>query len=169
MKYSNAQVAYHWLSALLILAMALTGLAFRFDWTGVWVIRAHQVTGQLFIVVLGLRLAARFLRSTSHQSAHKVWERIAAHTTHAALYICMIALGVTGYVSASGLNTPYLLWPIDQTFARSDMGETLLDWHYSLKWVLLTLVALHVLGALKHLLWDKDDTFTHMTPQSRKD
>ncbi|MCG3268236.1 cytochrome b [Yoonia sp. I 8.24] len=169
MKYSRAQIVYHWLTALLILAMVLTGLAFRFDWTGAWVIRAHQVIGQSLILVLGLRIASRVMHRAHHPSAHKLWERITSHATHAALYLCMIALVVTGYVSASGLNTPYLLWPVDQTFARSDMGETLLDWHYSLKWMLLALVTLHILGALKHLLWDKDDTFTHMTPISRKD
>lgn len=169
MKYSRAQIVYHWLTALLILAMVFTGLAFRFDWTGAWVIRAHQVIGQSLILVLVLRIVARIMHRTPHPSTHKVWERVVSHVTHAALYICMIAFVVTGYVSASGLNTPYLLWPADQSFARSDMGERLLDWHYSLKWMLLALVALHILGALKHLLWDKDDTFTHMTLRSRKD
>ncbi|MDO6591136.1 hypothetical protein DS901_16835 [Loktanella sp. D2R18] len=169
MKYTKPQVVYHWLTVLMILVMVLTGLAFRFDWTGAWVIQAHQVIGQSLILVLGLRIASRVALRALHQSTHKVWERVASHVTHVALYICMIAFVVTGYVSASGLNTPNLLWPVDQTFARSDTGETLLDWHYSLKWVLLGLVALHILGALKHLLWDKDDTFTHMTLRSRKD
>jgi cytochrome b561 len=169
MKYATTQIIYHWLSALLILVMILSGLAFSYEWAGAWVIRAHQVAGQILIVVLALRIVAKIRHRSTHQDTHNILEKIAAQTVHASLYLCMIAYVVSGYISASGLNNPFLIWPIDKSFARSDMGETILDWHYSLKWVLLALVTLHVLGALKHLLWDKDDTFSHMTLRPRKD
>jgi cytochrome b561 len=169
MKYANAQIIYHWVSALLILVMILTGLAYSFEWAGAWVIRAHQTAGQGFIVVLVLRVMAKLMHRSSYQGPHMVMEKIAALVVHGALYICMIAFAITGYISASGLNNPFLIWPADKSFARSDLGEMILDWHYALKWVLLVLVTLHILGALKHLIWDKDDTFSHMTLRSRKD
>ncbi|WP_165615078.1 cytochrome b [Yoonia tamlensis] len=169
MKYSPLLIILHWVTLLLILFMVFTGLAFRFEWGDAGAIRGHQTIGQLLIVVLALRILAKLRQRTPYQNPHPFWERIAARTTHGALYLCMIAFVVTGYIAASGLDRPVLVWPAGKAFARSDTGEMILEWHYALKWVLLALVTLHVLGALKHLFWDKDDTFSHMTLRSRKD
>ena len=67
-----------------------------------------------------------------------------------------------GYVSASGLRRTELLFPIDVTFARSDLGELFMEAHFTLKWVLLAVLALHVLGTLKHSFIDRDNTFRNI-------
>ncbi|MEO0916599.1 MAG: cytochrome b/b6 domain-containing protein, partial [Pseudomonadota bacterium] len=85
------------------------------------------------------------------------------------LYAALIALVLTGYVAASALGDTRLLFPIDRTFARSDIGETLLDAHFSLKWVLLALLTLHLGAALKHAVFDRDGTFSGMAFPSRKE
>ncbi|WP_341368318.1 cytochrome b/b6 domain-containing protein [Yoonia sp. BS5-3] len=169
MKYSKTQVVYHWLTAALIFVMLGTGLAYRFDLADRAALNAHQIAGQLLIVVLALRVGARLMRRrpvTRHQ--HAAWERLLAGAVHFGLYGTMIAFVITGYVSASALSSNSLIAPVDITFARSDTGEWLLDIHYMLKWVLLGFFGLHLAGALKHLLIDRDDSFSHMTFTSKK-
>lgn len=168
MKYLTAQVTYHWVSFALILFMAGSGMAYSLELADKSALTGHQVAGQVLIVVIVLRIMSR---ATHKNAAADVptWEHRLAQVTHLALYLVMIAYVVSGYVSASGLNTPALLAPVDIGFARSDMGERFLDAHYQLKWVLLALVSLHIFGALKHKFWDKDDTLSKMTFTNRKD
>jgi len=164
MKYSNAQVAYHWLSFLLIMVMIGTGLGYSYDVFGDGAMRVHQISGQILIVVLVIRVATRLTRRTPDiPNTHSTWERLLATAVQLALYGVLIAFVVTGYVSASAESSNALLMPVSLSFALSDTGEQLLEIHYMLKWVLLGLIGLHIAGALKHLIIDRDDTFSQMT------
>lgn len=173
MKYSRTQIILHWASALLIFAMAAGGLAYSYDLVGADVLRGHQIAGQVLIVLLFVRIAVKLFRkspapeASAPQNSHATWERRLASTVHVALYICLIAFVASGYVSASALSNNMLLFPVDLAFARSDLGEQILEIHYRLKWVLLALFALHFAGAMKHALWDRDDTLSHMLPSKR--
>ena len=170
MKYSKAQIAYHWLTALLILTMLCTGLAYRYELWDKPALTAHQITGQLLILVLALRIFTRVIRRKKIVSdTHARWERMLAHFVHLGLYSAMIAFVITGYVSASALSNNSLVAPVSIGFARSDTGEWLLEIHYMLKWVLLGFFGLHLAGALKHLIIDRDDSFSHMTFTSKQE
>lgn len=169
MKYAPIQIAFHWLTASLLLAMAASGMAYSYELIGDGVLVFHQWAGQILIVLLIARIATRLLRrSPTVATTHAKWERLLAHGTHLALYLCLIAYVATGYVSASALGDTSLVLPANIGFARSDMGEQLLELHYMLKWVLLGLVTLHLFGVLKHALWDRDATLSHMTFSSPK-
>ncbi len=170
MKYSKAQIIYHWLSFAVLSVMALSGLAFTYDWIDKGSIGLHQIAGQLFIVVLGARLIARLIRPLERgDTPHGRFEVMAAHIVHGGLYLCMIAYVVTGYIAASGLGDPMLVAPLNQAFARSDTGEWFLEAHFALKWVLLALFTIHIAAVLKHRFWDKDRPLTNMTLTLRKD
>ena len=169
-RYSNRQILFHWASFVLILAMAGSGLAYSFDLADKGAMIFHQIAGQILIVVLALRLITRFTTKVpTAAKTHAKWEQVLAHIVHIGLYLVMIAFVVTGYVAASGEIENALLAPISLTFARSDTGEALLDMHYMLKWALLTLFALHLAGALKHAVIDRDKTLSRMTFSSAKD
>ena len=164
MKYSNAQVAYHWISFVLIMVMLGSGLGYSYDLVGDGGMRVHQIAGQILIVVLVIRIATRLGRRTPNVGdQHPVWERLLAGAVQLALYAVLIAFVVTGYVSASAEASNALIAPVSVAFALSDTGEQLLEIHYMLKWVLLGLIGLHIAGALKHLIIDHDDTFSQMT------
>lgn len=163
-KFSNAQIAYHWISFVLILIMFGSGLAYSYDLVGDGGMRVHQIAGQVLIVVLVIRIATRLARrAPPAPNAHPMWERLLAGVVQLALYGVLIAFVVTGYVSASAETSNALIAPVSLAFALSDTGEQFLDLHYMLKWVLLGLIGLHVAGALKHLIIDRDDTFSQMT------
>jgi len=163
MKYSNAQVFYHWFSFALIILMVGTGLAYSYEWTESNVMQVHQIAGQILIVLLVLRITSRLRRrGFKWETSHALWERMLAGTVQLALYVLLITYVGSGYVSASAETTNALIAPISLGFARSDLGEQILYLHYNLKWVLLGLVSLHVAGALKHAFIDRDVTLSHM-------
>ncbi len=170
MKYATTHIAFHWITALLIVFMAASGLAYSYDIIDKPALTAHQIAGQVLILLLIGRIAARvFIRTQTVATTHPAIERAAAKATHLGLYLCLIAFAVTGYVSASALSSSALLFPVDIGFARSDTGEQLLELHFLLKWVLLGLLSLHLAGVIKHVLVDRDGTFAKMTTPLIKD
>jgi len=170
MTYTRTQILLHWIAAALIFMMLGTGLAYRYDLAGGGAMVTHQIAGQMLILILAARLFAKWRnRGATRTSQHAMWERLMAKGVHTALYLCLIALVVTGYVSASALRDPMLLFPVDLAFARSDTGEAFLETHFMMKWILLGLLAAHFAGSLKHHFIDKDDTLSNMTFANRKD
>ncbi|MEL7462353.1 MAG: cytochrome b/b6 domain-containing protein [Pseudomonadota bacterium] len=163
MQYARSHIVFHWLTAVLVLGLVGSGLAFSFELAGKGALNAHQIMGQALIVVVALRILTRIARAPAPADlGHAAWERRLAGAVHLGLYGLLIAFIVTGYVSASALSSNMLLFPADLAFARSDTGETLLEVHYALKWALLALFGLHFAGAMKHMLIDRDDTFSSM-------
>ncbi len=169
MKYSKAQIINHWLTVAILVVMVLSGLAYTYDWIDTGSLGVHQIAGQAFIAVLLIRMTYRLLHPVQFASTHSRIEDAMARVVHLGLYLCMIAYVVTGYVAASGLRDPMLLAPVGQAFARSDAGELFLEAHFTLKWVLLALFAIHIAAVLKHRFWDKDTTNSHMTLIFRKE
>lgn len=163
MTYTNPQVVLHWLTALLIVMMIATGAMYSNDVGGDLIIDLHQIAGQALIVVLMVRLAVRLRHGTPPPNPdHPLWERRLAHLIHILLYVALIVFVITGYVSASAFNVTMLLFPVDIGFARSDFGEVLLEVHFAMKFVLGALLLLHLGGAFKHLLIDRDGTLSRM-------
>lgn len=168
MQYSQRQIVLHWISVLLILVMAGTGMAYSLEWADKAAMTWHQIAGQLLLVTLLARLFVRFTTRTDHSTTpYSALESRASQAVHTTLYVILVAYVVTGYVSASALGQNSLLAPVSIVFARSDIGETLLELHYALKWVLLALVAVHIAGALKHLIWDRHTGLSNMFLHSK--
>lgn len=170
-KFSNLQITFHWLTAILVLALVGSGLAFTYEIAGAGreTIIAHQIVGQMLIALLVFRIAARLARKTPEiKTAHAAWERALAGSVHLALYGALIGFVVTGYVSASAMRTNALVAPVDIGFARSDLGEAFLELHFALKWALLGLLGLHIAGALKHQIIDRDSTLSNMLFKSSR-
>lgn len=163
MLYSHVHIVFHWLTALLVVGLVGSGLAYSFELADKGALNAHQVMGQALIVVVAMRIFTRVVhRPAKADLGHAGWERALAGAVHLSLYGLLIAFIITGYVSASALSNNMLLVPGDLGFARSDTGETLLEVHYALKWALLALFGMHLAGAMKHTLIDRDSTLSSM-------
>ncbi len=163
--YSSQQITLHWLTFALVLIMAGTGLAYCLELANAGAMQVHQIAGQALILVLALRLFVRVRTGTPPPlTTHADIERRLAQLVHIGLYAVLIAFVVTGYVAASAETRNALVAPVGLGFARSDTGEALLETHYALKWALLTLFALHIAGAIKHALIDRDTTLSRMLP-----
>ena len=100
------------------------------------------------------------------------WQRIAAETSHFALYALMIAIPLSGWLmsSAKGFQTVYFgVIPIPDLLQKNkDLGETLALVHQALNFTMIGIVILHAAAALKHHFIDKDDILRRMLPARKK-
>ena len=163
MRYSYGIIILHWTTTALMFALATSGLLYSYKIVGSNALIFHQWGGQLLLglvfIWVGLRLA---FGGGPGNPDHVWWERMLAALVKITLYAILIAYVVTGYVTASGLKSTELLFPISVALARSDLGELFMEAHFALKWVLLVVLALHVLGTLKHSFIDRDNTFRNI-------
>ena len=180
-RYSTVAIVLHWAIAALLLFEVGLGLnmegakgAARFT-----VFQLHKSVGITILLLVALRIVWRFMRHPPPTGATG-WERVLAHIVHAAFYAILFALPLSGWliVSASKLAVPTLLygivpWPHLPGFATMAAGakET---WraagdfvHLNLVNLLYLLFALHVAGALKHHLIDRDGDIARMVPGTR--
>ena len=159
MRYSYGIIVLHWTTAALMLALVASGLLYSFKIVGSNALIFHQWGGQLLSVIAFIWIALRLVLGVGPRNAnHAWWEKTLATLIKITLYVLLVAYVATGYVTASGLRSTELLFPINVAFARSDVGDLFMEAHFALKWVFLAVLALHVLGTLKHSLIDRDKT-----------
>jgi cytochrome b561 len=183
--YSALSITLHWLIALLILGNLAGGFLASdlLDSTvaeerqaGFRLIQLHKSFGltvlMLSVLRLGLRLVEGFPPLPAHMTAT---ERLLARVTHRGFYLLMLAIPLAGWVmvSASPLNLPTFWfglfpWPhlptgTDAALARAAGGA-----HEALAIGAILLILLHVAGALKHQLLDRDEVLARMLPFLRR-
>jgi cytochrome b561 len=97
------------------------------------------------------------------------WQRRAARASHSALYACMLALPLSGYLASNfskhGVKFFNLVrwapWgPDDKTLYAVFNGA-----HQLAALLLALLVGVHVLAVAKHMLIDRDGLLLRMWPQ----
>ena len=174
-RYSAVARALHWVVALLIVFTTALGWRMMFiekepgaaEWFDL-----HRSIGLTIFTLVVVRLVWRLANSPEPlPDDMPTWQSRLATVTHWLLYVLMIVIPVVGYLGASytksgvawfGRATPRWAEP------NHDLAEQLFDVHGTLVWVLVALVALHVAGALKHWLIDKDGTFQRMGYSRRR-
>jgi cytochrome b561 len=99
------------------------------------------------------------------------WQHKVAEGTHHLLYLLMVLVPLSGWLmsSAKGFQTVYFgVLPLPDLVGKDkELGDLLKEAHEALNLALLVLVGLHVAGALKHHLIDKDATLRRMLPFGR--
>ena len=160
----------HWLMALLILVQALVG------WIGsdlersplkIDVLTAHKSLGITLLMLVALRLLWRGTHAAPPPPPDsKRWRIRAAGLSHAALYLLMIALPLSGWLVASTTIIPWKLWWLlpwpSIASPDPDLHALASDLHQVSFICLCTVLAVHVAAALKHHFIDRDDTLTRM-------
>lgn len=167
--YTRTAVAFHWLIAALIVCSFTLGWVMTDLAVSPLKLRMYSWHKWVGITILGLA-ALRGIWRLAHPAPPFLpmpgWQRISAHILHGALYVLMFALPLSGwtYSNAAGYPIVYLgLWPLPNLVAKDKaLAQTLLQVHETLGWVLLGVLALHVLAALKHHFFDRDDTLRRM-------
>jgi cytochrome b561 len=96
---------------------------------------------------------------------YKEWEQKLAHGTHHLLYLLMIALPVSGIIMAtySKYGIKWFGKPLVQGLDNNPMREIFKEAHEVIGIVILVVIGLHILGAIKHKLIDKDGTLKRMS------
>ncbi|MDB5731154.1 MAG: cytochrome [Variovorax sp.] len=168
-RYGRTAIVLHWTLAVLLTFMIGLGwymMSIEREAGSAWYFNLHKSVGLVIALLVAVGVAWRSgHRPESLPVSVPRWQARLAFVTQTLLYALMVLMPVTGYLGAShskagvqlfGLPTPR--WAVPD----HDRAEQFYNIHSVLVWVLVALVVLHVAGALKHLLWDKDGVFQRM-------
>lgn len=174
-RYSRGAMAFHWAIAILVIMnWQIAEAAEKLDGPvagEVW--NYHKAWGILILALtlgrLGWRLAHKPPPAPAH---HAAWERALARTVHVTFYVLLIGLPLGGWLANSlgGRTIDFFgLFTIPSLPVGSDreLGGQIFDLHATGANILLLLVALHVLGVVKHLVIDRDGEIFRMLPFGR--
>jgi cytochrome b561 len=165
-RYGNTAIFLHWLLAVLITVTAAIGwimMAIEKEPGSIWYFNLHKSIGLVIALMAALRLLWRIRhRPQGLPQSVPRWQARLSTLTQALLYLLMLLIPLIGYLGAAhsksgviwfGVTTPR--WAV----ANHDLAEQFFDIHSLLVWVLVGALTLHVLGALKHRLVDRDGVF----------
>ena len=191
-RYTKTAVFLHWLIAIGIFAMFALGwymsdlpkeapkqMAYDlFDW-GIYTwqlteevsprsfyFNLHKSIGISIFALIIIRLLWRFThKPPALLSSYKAIERKLATYAHYLLYVLMLALPFSGLKTAIyskygvkwfGMN---FIAGVDDKMVRDFYKEA----HEIIGIIVLVIIAIHILGALKHKFIDKDETLKRMS------
>ena len=167
-KYPAGMRALHWLRAAVVigtLAVGLTMVNLPDDLPAKFEV-LYPNHKQFGVLALLLGLAQLLLRSRSRvpelPQSLLPWEQTASRFAHRALYLLLIVVPLMGYSMSSTFTqsdgVPFFFFgQLPELLPKNDRWfEVFQLLHRILAYALLTLVVLHVAGALKHRFVDKD-------------
>jgi cytochrome b561 len=171
-RYTDVAIALHWLLAALVLSQIAFGWYLQEIPRGTPArtiyVNLHKSTGLTIGLLILFRLYWRLTHTPPPLPAWMpAWERMAARTSHVALYACMLIMPAAGYLASNfskfGIKYFNLVllppWGIDDKRIYAVFNTT----HVVTSYVLVALIAVHVLAALRHLFL-RNGVFSRMWP-----
>lgn len=191
-RYNKVAVILHWFIGLFILLMFALGFWMGdlpkdlpktetldlFNW-GIYTITLHEPASprtfyfnlhkSIGVTLLALIIFRIFWRLTNKApdfpSTMRAWEKTLAEYVHKLLYLLMVAMPLSGVLTA--VNSKYgILWfgiPLLGGMDNPAMRDVYKEAHEFIGTVLLILVLLHIAAAIKHKVVDKDDVMARMS------
>ncbi|WP_411838337.1 cytochrome b/b6 domain-containing protein [Paracoccus sp. ME4] len=172
--YGSVARGLHWLTALIILSNIALGLwAERIPLEQmalkVQVFSLHKTLGVAALVVALARIAWA-LSQTRPAPVHpeRRLETLLAEAVHWTLYGSMVLVPVTGWIEHAATDgfAP-ILWPLGQGLPlvpkSPALATVMAEVHHVFAFLLIGSVVLHVAGAIKHAVIDRDGVLGRMT------
>ena len=175
-KYTATAIVVHWAMAAGIVGIFLFGRYMAdlpvspaklkyYSW--------HKWAGVTLFALLAFRIVWRATHRPPELPVHMSrGERFVAHAGHAALYLLMIAVPLSGWLmsSAKGIQTVLFgVLPIPDLLERNkELASLLQTAHWALNMLLAAVVVGHVAAALKHHFIDRDATLVRMLGRASK-
>ncbi len=184
--YGSVTKTFHWLTALLIFTALPLGWIANDLAHAIYdpsvptteddIARAarlfslHKTVGvTVFFIALARILWAVIQTKPGLLNADNKPEAFAAETVHWMLYASLVLVPATGWIHhAAAEGFAPILWPFGQNLPfvpkSPELAEVTAGLHWLFIWVLAGSLALHIAGALKHHVIDKDSTLRRMLP-----
>lgn len=172
--YSTMAIALHWTIAVLILGNAAGGLIQENTdkATAATIMWFHKSIGLTILTLSLIRLALRLTQGfPPFPDSTPKWDAVFARSTHVAFYGLMIGVPLAGWMMVSAGPRPlewFGLFDWPKLPVSKATGAFAKDAHEVLAFTMIGLVVLHVAGALKHHLMDRDDVLARMLPLVRR-
>lgn len=160
----------HWLTALLVVIMLIVGVIIAREWGGplqTLLYSAHKSVGALLFMLVLLRLAYRIGHPPPPLPDDiPPIQKLAAQTTHWALYALLIVQPLLGWAGTSAYPAPvpfFGLFELPSLVAPSRaLSERLLGLHGLIGLTLAALAAMHIGAALFHHFVRRDRVLMRM-------
>lgn len=169
-RYTRTAIVLHWLIAILVIG--------QFAW-GWWMqeipkqpvgprvdaFNLHKSVGMTILALMALRLLWRFAHPPPPLPPMPRWQAWAARSTHVLLYAVLLVHPLVGYLGSefSGYPVKYFGMTLPSWAGKDVALKDLLSVaHLATSWVIATLVVLHIAGALKHALVERDGLLARM-------
>lgn len=174
--YGGVTKVFHWLTALLMFTVIPLGVVANnlpFDTDAQLAFKAqlfsfHKTLGIILFAVATLRILwALTQRKPSDMHPERLMESGLAALVHWLLYISLVVVPLSGWVHhAATTGFAPILLPIGQDLPLVPKSEAVASLFARLHWlwtkILVGAILLHILGALKHHIIDKDATLRRM-------
>ena len=170
--YGLVAKTLHWLIALAMIGMMVLGTLFEDMARTPFKFQLMNLHKALGVTILFLALARLLWKGVNSpfplpNPNHQTWEQKLAHVAHGALYFLMIAMPLSGWMMSGAANFQFKwfgLFSIPPIMVPNhDLAETLENVHGALATGIWIVLGLHVAGALKHVVIDRDNTLRRMT------
>lgn len=156
----------HWTMAALILLNYFLGLTL--DKTSLY--NFHKQTGLTILVLFIVRIVWRL--TSPYPAAVKslsTMERFAAKMGHLALYGFMFAIPISGIIMVNSYGYELKFWgiftlPSIISAQSASASEIFSKIHEILANAMIALIVAHILAALKHHIFDKNEVLLRMVP-----
>jgi cytochrome b561 len=170
-RYRGAQRVLHWAMAFIIICALGLGLYCSYLKPGLperqFLLEIHKSLGMTALALIILRIPTRAVygeplwRSTP--AAHV---RVGAHAAHMVLYVLMVLMPVTGYMTsgASGRSLPWFglfQWP-NLMPADRGLGRLAAIVHHFGAYAFFAVLGLHLIAVAWHRLVKKDEVLSRM-------
>ncbi|WP_226781011.1 cytochrome b/b6 domain-containing protein [Oceaniglobus trochenteri] len=176
--YGSVTKTFHWLTALLILTAIPLGLIANrlpHETAAELALKAqlfslHKTVGIAAFAVALLRILwALTQRKPAPLHPERRGETLLAEVVHWSLYGAMVVVPLSGWLHhAATSGFAPILWPFGQSLPLVAQSESLAAFfaavHFVFTKVLILSILLHIAGAIKHALIDRDATLARMLP-----
>ncbi|HTS53286.1 MAG TPA: cytochrome b [Burkholderiales bacterium] len=172
-RYDKVAIALHWLVALGVFVMVglgwyMVGIA-KGTPPRAFFYNLHKSIGVTVAIIVLVRVVWRW----NHQPpplppGTASWVVNASRLSHSLLYALLVLMPVAGFTASNFTKygvTYFGLFKIGPLFAENKaLYELFQGIHHAASEVLVIVIGIHIAGALKHLLIDRDGVFFRILP-----
>lgn len=174
--YGAVAKLLHWVMAVLMISVLIVGLLLEdYEKTPEFLqlIGLHKEFGIVVLLLACIRLGWKVLDiSPSLPASMSNHAKIMAKLGHLGLYFLMFGLPITGWVISSAAGYPVSMFGLFDlpmlTGKDKDFSHDVKEIHELFANGLMALLALHVLAALLHHFYYKDNILTRMLPNCKR-
>jgi len=176
-RYTSVAIALHWIIALALIWQLTLGFSLEGApraAKGAFV-ELHKSLGITILLLSLVRLAWRLTHKPPPLPADmKGWKKLLAKATHVGFYLIMIGAPLGGWAMSSASTRAGELkvwgapWPLLPLPKSDALAGALFTGHMLAGFIAVGLIALHVGGVVKHMVFDGNDVLWKMVPGAPK-